>query len=147
LTAVRYIINPLGGEVVVPNDPANPYYDSEYLKEFFPTAITGVLDVQTILSVSGTNLAGLPGPVFKWVRINAVTEQALNLDVDRSGGVPDPNTLLYYDPKHTDGFGNVRPSLIKTATPPSSALQALELTALAVLPNGSQKILQYVVAG
>jgi hypothetical protein len=42
--------------------------------------------------------------------------------------------------------GNPKPSLIVTAAPPSSAAQALEITALASLPNGSRKLLQYVVA-
>src|SRR5262249_13807759 len=61
--------------------------------------------------------------------------------------VKDSTTPLYYDPKHTDGFGNLRPSLIVTGSPPASALEALEITSLAVLPNGSQKMLQYVVYG
>jgi hypothetical protein len=37
------------------------------------------------------------------------------------------------------------PGLIETITPPATALQALEITSYAVLPNGSQKMLQYVV--
>jgi hypothetical protein len=144
LGSVRYLINPLGAEAVVPNDPTNAYFDTEYGKEFFPTAITGVPDVEVVPSQSGTNADSIPGPVFKWVRINAVTEASLHLDVNHDS-VYDSTTALYYDPKHTDGFGTTRPSLIVTASPPSSAVQALELTALAVLPNGSQKLLQSVV--
>jgi len=144
LTSVRYITNPAGGEAVVPNDSTNPYFDTEYAKEFIPNAITGVPDVQFIASVSGTNADGIPGPVFKWVRINAVTEASLHVDVNKDTAY-DQTTVLYFDPQHTDGLGNVRPSL--TLTTSATAVQALELTALAVLPNGSQKMLQYVVAG
>jgi hypothetical protein len=141
LTSVRYIVNTSGGDNPVPNDPANAYYDTEYGKEFAPNAITGVPDVQVIPSISGTNAAGLPGPVFKWVRINAVTEASLNIDVNHDG-IKDQNTL-YYDPNHTDAHGNPQPSLIVGTSP--TAVQALEITSLAVLPNGSQKMLQYVV--
>jgi hypothetical protein len=35
---------------------------------------------------------------------------------------------------------------VVTSTPPDSAKQALQITALAVLPNGSQKLVQYVAA-
>jgi len=144
LNSVRYIINQSGGDNPVPNDPTNAYYDAEYAKEFIPNAITGVPDVQMIPSISGSNADGLPGPVFKWVRINAVTEASLNLDVNHDAFY-DPNTLLYYDPAHTDGHGNAQPSLIVSTLPPATAVQALEITSLAVLPNGSQKVLQYVV--
>jgi hypothetical protein len=45
-----------------------------------------------------------------------------------------------------DSSGNPAPSLIVTLTPPATAEQVLQITALAYLPNGSQKLLQYVVA-
>jgi len=144
LNSVRYIVNQSGGDNPVPNDPTNAYYDAEYQTEFAPNAITSVPDVQRILSISGTNAAGLPGPVFKWVRINAVTEASLHIDVNQDTKY-DQNTLLYYDPAHTDAHGNLQPSLIVSAVPPATAAQALEITSLAVLPNGSQKMLQYVV--
>jgi hypothetical protein len=44
-----------------------------------------------------------------------------------------------------DAGGNPKPSLIVTALPPATAHQAFEITTLAVLPNGSQKLMQYVV--
>lgn len=37
------------------------------------------------------------------------------------------------------------PGLVEAPTPPSTALQALEITSFAVLPNGSEKMLQYLV--
>jgi hypothetical protein len=145
LNQVRYITNPSPSDGVVdPTDAANPYFDSEYQQDAFPpiSITSGTLHVKTIPSVSGNNLAGLPGPLYKWVRINAVTEKSLNLQVD-STNPNDSTTPLYYD------YGHVpRPSLIvPVGAPPGTAVQALEITSLAVLPNGSQKILQYVVAG
>src|SRR5258708_1442692 len=143
LGSVLYIRNPLPGEIVNPTDLSNAstYPDKEYQKEFPATPITTVV---TRDSVSAA--AGIPGPLYKWVRINAVTEQALNLDVD-GNGFKDPSTLLFFDPSHIDPTtGNAKPSLIVSTAPPPSAVQALEITALAALPNGSQKLLQYIVA-
>lgn len=145
LGKVVYILNPLPGEVVNPTDLSNPstYPDTEYQKEFPATPITTAVTPNSV-----SPAAGLPGPLYKWVRINAVTERSLNLDVDGDNISPnDSTTPLYFDPAHIDTTtNNPRPSLIVTAAPPSSAVQALEITALASLPNGSQKLLQYIVA-
>jgi len=73
-----------------------------------------------------------PGPLYKWVRINGVSEKSLNLDVDGDGQA-DSITPLYYN-----GIGYSKDS--------AAGPQALELTALAVLPNHSQKLVQYLVA-
>lgn len=145
LGQVRYILNPLPGEIVDPTNLGNPstYPDTEYQKEF-GTPITGAA-VQTVNSVSPA--AGLPGPLYKWVRINAVTEQSLSLDVDlkHSPSTLDSTTPLYYDSACADASpANPAPSLCLNHSP--NAVQALEITALASLPNGSQKLLQYVVA-
>jgi hypothetical protein len=147
LTQVVYIINSLNGEVVAPENPGNPstYSDNEYFQEF------GVnVGSRVITRIASTSpVAGMPGPMYKWVRINAVTEQALGdtqvpgsgVDVDGDGSI-DPFTLLFYDPANPNGTA-VSPGLV--VTPSATASQALEITAYAVLPNGSQKMLQYVV--
>jgi hypothetical protein len=138
-----YVLNRLQGEVVAPWDPANVYYDKEYKAEFGQEASTA--SWQGVSSVWDNNVQGIPGPVYKWVRINAATEQSLFMDVDQDGTI-DPTPALYYDPAHVDSHGNSMPSLIVPAgSPPSTAAQALEITALAALPNGSQKYLQYLV--
>jgi hypothetical protein len=136
---VRYIINPAAGEAVNPQDTSSPYYDDEYRSEFNGTRIEAVPDVQTIASISGNNADGIPGPLFKWVRINAVTKASMNVNVN--GGGSDSTTLLYYDP-----YGSPKPSLIVAFPPPASTVQVLEVTSLAVLPNGSKKLLQYITA-
>ena len=144
LGKVVYILNPLPGEVVNPTDLSNPstYPDTEYQKEFPATPITTAVTPNSV-----SPAAGLPGPLYKWVRINAVTEQSLKLDVDskHSPSTLDSTTPLYYDSACADiSPANPGSSLCLNHSP--SAVQALEITALASLPNGSQKLLQYVVA-
>ncbi len=139
-----YVINRLTGETILPWDTSNPYYDNEYGAEAYPLTAASA-SWGSINSVWDSNIQGIPGPIFKWVRINAATEQSLYLRVSGSGSYD--NTIpIYYDPAHVDAHGNPWPSLIVSAPPPSTAVQALEITALAELPNGSKKILQYLVA-
>jgi hypothetical protein len=137
LGQVRYITNPVAAENVLA-----VYPDIQYDKEFGNGALAGAT-VQSTASVS--TVAGIQGPLYKWVRINAVTEQSLNLDVDGDGAI-DNGIPLYFDPAHLDASGNLMPSLIVSTVPPPSAMKALEITALAALPNGSQKLLKYIVA-
>jgi hypothetical protein len=133
---VRYILNPAAGENAA--SLLTTYPDTEYQKEFGAAPVTS----QTIPSVSTVTSGGTTyyGPLFKWVRITAATEKSIGTDVDNNLAF-DSTTPLYYDSGHTP-----QPSLVVTATPPVSAKQALEITALAVLPNGSQRLVQYVVA-
>ncbi len=153
LTQVVYIINPLNGEAIVPEDGSNPstYPDNEYKQEFGVDVSTRV--ITKFNSVSP--VAGMPGPLYKWVRINAVTEQSLGngptgngttgVDVNGDGSV-DSITPLFYDPANMNASRNaMAPGLVETIAPPATALQALEITSYAVLPNGSQKMLQSVI--
>jgi hypothetical protein len=135
-----YVINRLTGENIVPWDTSNPYYDNEYGTEFPGSASSATW--QSVNSVWDSNNQGIPGPIFKWVRINAASEHSLFLRVNSSGYSLSPE--IYYDPFHFDKNGNPWPSLVVGSTP--TAVQALEITAMASLPNGSKKILQYLVA-
>jgi hypothetical protein len=150
LSQVLYILNPAAGEVVDPRDllGSNPYADNEYATEFgIPvTAAT----VQTINSVSGAG--GVPGPQYKWVRVTPVTEQSLGgIDLVGDGNPNDGTSPLFYDPAHVAANGTVKPGLVKGAPgpppvgPTPASVQALEVTALAVIPPNTQKLLQYVV--
>jgi hypothetical protein len=130
---VGYVLNPGPTETAGNMLPAYP--DTEYNSEFG----TGPLTVKTTLSVWNkppltTNLP-FPGPLYKWVRINAVSEQTLNLDTSPYDGRLDP-APLYYDGTNLNDA--------------NSGNQVFEITALAVLPNSSgqssQKIVQYLVA-
>jgi hypothetical protein len=143
LTQVLYITNPAPGET------AATYPDTEYGQEF--TWGLGGANVNQIPSVSPVTSAGLPGPSYKWVRINPVTEWSLNVDVN-GDGVRDASAVVYYDPAHLDASNKPAPSLVVSATPSCpptpptpTSLQALEITSLAVLPDGSRRLLQYIV--
>lgn len=132
-----YVLNPLTGEAVTPWDPANPYYDAQFGLEFgaFCGGAAGPPSPSpSTSSVWNSNpLNGLPfpGPVYKWVRINGVTEQSLNLDTSPYDGID--NKLVYYDGTNLTDVNT------------SGQVQVLEITALAALPNGSRKIVQYLV--
>ncbi|HTQ95470.1 MAG TPA: hypothetical protein VMH89_01615, partial [Candidatus Acidoferrum sp.] len=81
------------------------------------------------------------------------TEASLNLDVN-GDGTKDLVTVLFWDPAHSDALtGKAAASLVvppgptSPPTPPTTtSVQALEITALAVAPNGGRRLLQYVVA-
>jgi Tfp pilus assembly protein PilX len=139
---VRYILNP-GPADAVDTRTANP--DTEYNSEFGPgkleaaTSAGTVATTQSVWNVSPLNALPVPGPLYKWVRINAVSEVSLKRQVAPfgDGHTPDPTKPIYYDG-----------TLLTIA--PAGARQVLEITALAVLPNGtqnnSQKIVQYLAA-
>jgi hypothetical protein len=137
--------NPLTGETVNPTDLSNPatYPDTEYAIEFAGTPYATPTVVQMVNSVSPA--AGLPGPLYKWVRINGATEKSIGVDVDsnHSPTTLDSTTPLFYDSGCLDTPGHLGPTLCLNHS--SNAVQALEVTALASLPNGTQKLLQYVV--
>lgn len=133
-----YILNPATGEVVTPWDSSNPYYDTQYNQEFGATGVCTAgpwppSPSPWTSSLWTINPQPFPAPAYKWVRINSITEQTLQLDVAPYDGTPSENKLIYYDGTR----------LTDTPIPGS---QVLEITALAVLPNGSQRLLQYLVA-
>jgi hypothetical protein len=128
LGKVLYIENPWPGETVNPTGTPSTYQDTEYDTEFGAGALAGA-SISTTASVS--TVAGIQGPMFKWVRINAITENAIHIDVNHDG-VFDSTTPLYYDDNNSTLTLNV------------TNYQALEITSLAAYPNGGQKILQYV---
>lgn len=146
LADIFYIVNPAGSETVNPLDSSSPYADVEYQTEFGVPPSSG--NVYTLPSDSPLPALNLSGPSYKWVRINAITEAALQVHVNPSGSTFDPTTLVLYDPAKIDAFGNLSPGLIVPPNPPPSpaAVEALEITSLAVLPNGSRRLLQYIVA-
>jgi hypothetical protein len=136
-----YVLNRLSGETVAPWDTSNQYYDNEYGAEAYPQTASGAAWQSRNSVWDYTNSPSIPGPIFKWVRINAATEQSLFLQVNANGSYYNNDTPIYYDPFH---LSSAWPSLVVGSTP--TAVQALEITALAQMPNGSQKTLQYLVA-
>ena len=147
LAQVVYIINPAGGETVAPDDTGNPltYPDTQYKQEFGVDVSTQVVTKYNSVSA----IAGLPGPSFKWVRINAVTERATGnggtgVDVNNDGDVDSTNPL-FFDAENMTVTNVMAPGLIEVSNPSYTAQQVLEITAYAALPSGSSKILQYIV--
>jgi hypothetical protein len=131
INEVRYVLNPGPTEAI--GNILTTYLDTEYDTEFGAGKLAAA-DVQTTPSVwnrSPLNALPVPGPLYKWVRINAVTEQSLHLDVFPNDLTIDPK-LVYYDGTNLNDTG--------------SGSQVLEITSLAVFPNGSQKLLQYLTA-
>ncbi len=135
-----YVINRSPGDNIVPWDQSNQYYDKEYKSEFGVEA-SSVAFFGSIPSLWDNNIQSIPGPIYKWVRINAVTDQSLFIEIDNTAY--HSGTPVFYDPAHLDYNGRPWPSLI--VGPTSTAMQVLEITAMAYL-NGSQKYLQYLVA-
>src|SRR5882762_6900332 len=136
---VTYIVNPdaAAGETTASVLGTPAYADKEYDTEFGPGKLTGWASVAApIPSRASTNAAGIPGPMYKWVRINPVTEFSLKADVDNINGLNTTN-VLYYETAYTP------PSLTQVAS--STAYQVFEVTSFAVLPNGTQKLMQYLV--
>ena len=137
---VRYILNPGPAD---PLDTLTIYPDTEYSTEFGPA--TDVKTTQSVWNVAPLNALPIPGPLYKWVRINAVSEQSLNLPVAPLYSPPpyDSTTPVFYDATKPSGAQ-------LNISNPGSGTQVLEITALAVLPNGSQnasqKIVQYLIA-
>lgn len=133
-----YVINPLGGEAVTPWNLGSQYADNEFAQEFGGSCggIAGPPSpsptTQSIWKMNPLSGLPFPGPLYKWVRINGVTELSLNLDVSPYDTRVE-NKLVYYNGTSFTDLNGGQP-------------QVLELTALAVLPNGSQKMVQYLVA-
>ena len=130
-----YVINPLSSETVAPWDSTSTYPDLEFNPEFASSGFTLPSSppwTNSVWNTSPLNALAFPGPLYKWVRINAVSEKSLNLDVYPYDGSLDSTTPVYYDGTRL----NVQ----------STGSQVLEITAFAALPKGSQKILQYLVA-
>lgn len=135
---VRYILNPNGGEVVAPLAFATPatYPDNEFAQEFGVNPLAA--NTQTIPSTAAL-AGGVTPPLYKWVRITPATERSVGRDVNGDLGID--NTIpLFFD------SGLTPPRLIVNVAPPPTAQQVFQITALAVLPNRSEKLLQYTVA-
>src|ERR1700688_4631563 len=139
---VRYILNPNGGEVVDPLAFGTPatYPDNEYTQEFSANPVAAKTQTITSTSAIAFTLGGVTPPLYKWVRINAITEKSLGRDINGDAIIDPTNTPLFYDSALTP------PRLIVNALPPATAQQVFEITALAVLPNRTEKLLQYTVA-
>jgi hypothetical protein len=130
---VCYIVNPSSGETVDPTDPTSPYADTEYQAEWNNPIPTGLNYNQML---SNSPVANIAGPLYKWVRITPRTESSGNIDVDGKNGLDNLNPVFY------DGTQQV----LSSGGPVLGASQVLTITALAVTPLKSRRMVQYTVA-
>ena len=124
---VCYITNPANGETVDPTilDLANPYADFEY-KDEWGYDVTSAAVQPFIPSVSPVASANIAGPLYKWVRITPRTNLSAKTGTD--------NTPLLFDGVNTNPTGT------------GTGAQVLTITALAVTPYGSRRMVQYTVS-
>jgi len=134
MNQVCYIVNPSAGEVVNPLDlsTGNPYADLEYKQEW-GIPVTSATVQPFINSTSPVASVGIAGPLYKWVRITPRTQASGKL----TGDTTDTNPLFY------DGTQQLASS---GGNPVPNAVQVLTVTALAVTPYGSRRLVQYTVA-
>jgi hypothetical protein len=146
LGQVCYIVNPSPGEVVNPLDlsAGNPYADFEYRQEWGTPVTSAAVQLPFINSTSAVAGAGIAGPLYKWVRITPRTEVSANFDSD-GDGVIDNTSLFAWTPPTSNGIPGINTADSKNVIPPGAA-QILTITALAVTPYGSRRMLQYTVA-
>ena len=125
---VLYIVNSTPEDPVVPNDPLSPYFDREYLREF-PAG-----GAATLIASDQPNAQTSYAIPYKWVRITIKTEYSSQQDVNQDG-VLDAATPLVFNGSQQQlasaGAGGI----------------VYKVTALAVQPTGTQRLLQYEVAG
>ncbi len=145
VTRVCYIVNPSSNEVVNPLDlsATNPYADTEYRQEWGVAVTDATVQVQqpfitstSVIPKAGVGGTDIAGPLYKWVRITPRTEFSGNIDVDGINGKDNLNPLFY------DGTQQ----LLSNGNPVPGAGQVLTVTALAMTPYGSRRMVQYTVA-
>jgi hypothetical protein len=124
LNSICYLTNPANGETVDPKTSGSTYGDTQYAHEFSAAPVVNAY-------INSVWNGATPGPLYKWVRVNAVTEQSLNIDVNQDN-IYNNTIPLYYD--------GTRFNLTNTGA------QVLEITALAALPGGTQRMVQYTIA-
>jgi hypothetical protein len=134
---VQYIVNPASGETVSPTNLAssNRYADNEFANEWGIPVTNANVSVLTNIT-SDSTAAGLNGPMYKWIRITGVTEQSENVYVDGDGKLDNTYPIFYVNGnQYVDSPANAG----------LGGSQVYRVTALAVLPDNSRRMLQYDV--
>jgi len=135
--SATYILNPAAGETVNPLDPSagNNYADRQYVTEWGSAPPAAAVTTPSVWKLAGTPAAG---PLYKWVRITPKTEFSAKMDVNNDGTIDSTNPLFY------DGAQQGTQAYLTALG--GNPYQVFEVTALAVTPSGSQRMVQYDVA-
>ncbi len=108
VSQVAYILNPNIAAGEAAGTILGTYPDNQYDQEFGAGKLAAAVKFFNN-SLSGTNASNIPGPLYKWVRINPVTELSLNTDVNNDG-VKDPNSILFYETQNNPPSLSLTPS-------------------------------------
>jgi hypothetical protein len=127
---VAYLVNGAMQDPVQPTNPASPYYDIEYAREF-SGGLTGA-SVLTPVSSDQPGAGTASAIPYKWVRITLKTEYSSGQDVDQDGML-DNSSPVYWDGAHQNVTG--------------TGVPVYKLTALAVDASGIRQMAQAEVAG
>ena len=127
---VAYLVNGAMQDPVQPTNPASPYYDIEYAREF-SGGLTGA-SVLTPVSSDQPGAGTVSAIPYKWVRITLKTEYSSGQDVDQDGTL-DNSSPVYWDGAHQNVTG--------------TGVPVYKLTALAVDASGIRQMAQAEVAG
>jgi hypothetical protein len=129
---VGYVLNP--GPTESAGTLLTTYPDTEYNQEFGPGALATatVMTTSSVWNMAPLSTLSFPAPLYKWVRINAVSEKSAGIDADGDGHADNTVPLFYTGTQFSNNS--------------SGNSQVFEITSLAVLPNGSQKLVQTLVS-
>ena len=133
---ILYVINPANGETVAPWSAGTKYYDDELITEL-GTAPSGSYYVTPVPSSTGNSYAATPPLAWKWVRImikpnKSDTGSTRITSVD---GAQNGNRVCFN--------GTNEHTTTLTACPDKPVY---ELTALAMTPSGSRRMVQYEIS-
>ena len=134
---VLYVINPTNGEAVAPWSSANKYYDDEIIKEL-GVALTGTGYIIPAPSSAGNSYAATPPLAWKWVRVMIKPNKSDTPNATRVTSVDGQQNAnrVCFNGSHE----------YTTAATTCPDKPVYELTALAVTPSGSRRMVQYEVS-
>jgi hypothetical protein len=152
VTGVLYVLNPAGGEVVDPTDPASPYYDDQLCHDY--NSGVSAKDAKCTVQPSTANwnatqlaaaLADAATPLgYKWVRINIKTNRIAGpYFVDQIGDPATLDTRVCWNGQAEQ----LTPSTTNPACDANGMQTVYVLTSLAATPqiggpNGARKLLR-----
>jgi len=139
---VLYILNPTGSETVAPWNTSNRYFDNEICKEAdcsgAQTPPASSWYVSPALSASSTYAAS-PTLPYKWVRITLKTNRSASGTANTmyvDGNSAHANYYVCWNGTHE----------IASSTGCGGSAPVYMVTALAMTPSGTRRLLQYEVA-
>jgi hypothetical protein len=154
-TGVLYVLNPTGGEVVDPTDPASPYYDDQLCHDYNSGVSVSNSKCTVQPSTANWNLTqpaaqspAQQAPLgYKWVRINIKTNRmAAPYYVDQVGAAATLDSRICWDGEAEQLTpGTTNPSCEANGMQTVYMLSSLAATAQTGGPNGSHKLLRLEV--